>query len=234
VTQDRLPIRNAILNRLPPAELEKLGPLKRINLALRQPLEIADTPNDFVYFLEDGVASVVFEISAAGATEIALIGREGMTGLGLVYDDTQSPFETFMQIEGSAMQCETLQLQGLWTKSATLRAAMARYARAFSIQAASTAVVNGRYNLEERLARWLLMVNDRMGASFHITHDFMSMMLAVRRSGVTLAIQNLEARGMIHATRGAVQITDRAGLLAVAKGSYGLPEREHERLWTSF
>jgi CRP-like cAMP-binding protein len=225
------PIRNAILNRLPPADREKLGPLERVSIALRQPLELANTANEFVYFIEAGLASVVWEISTEGSTEIGLVGWEGMTGLGIVYGDTQTPFETFMQIEGAALRCETERLRSVWEESAVVRAILARYARAFTIQSSATAVVNGRYNLEQRLARWMLMVSDRMGHNFNITHDFIAVMLAVRRPGVTLAIQSLEGRSLIRATRGAIQIIDRAGLIAFAKGAYGLPEREYERLW---
>jgi CRP-like cAMP-binding protein len=200
-------------------------------LQVRDPLEIPNSANDFVYFIEDGLGSVVFTEAPDLVTEIGLIGPEGMTGLGVLYGDTQTPFETFVQVEGSALKCETSRLLDLWPESATLRTAIARYARAFSFQASSTAAVNGRFNLEERLARWLLMVSDRVGASFHITHEFMAVMLAVRRPGVTIAVQTLEGRGLIKATRGLVHIVDRDGLLALAKESYGLPEREYARLW---
>ena len=227
-----LPIQNAILKRLPADDLDRLGSLERVTLELRESLELANTPNEFVYFFEDGVASVVWENSTAGATEIGLIGVEGMTGLGILYGDAQGPFETFMQVEGAAMRCERRKLEELWSTSATLRTAVARYARAFSIQVAATAVINGRYKLEERLARWLLMVGDRAGAKFSITHEFIAVMLAVRRPGVTLALQSLEGLHLIRASRGIVEIIDRAGLLAFADGAYGLPEREYARLWS--
>ena len=230
MAQSRLRVKNAILNRLSASDLDALG-LEPVTLPLRQPLEAANAANQYVYFIEAGVASVVSEISAEVATEIALIGWEGMTGLGMIYGDSQTPFETFMQVKGSGLRCETARLQKVWADSSTLRSAMALYARAFSIQAACTAVVNGRYNLEERLARWLLMVSDRTAANFNITHEFIAVMLAVRRAGVTLAIQSLEGRGFIRASRGTIQIVDRPQLLAFAGGAYGLPEREYERLW---
>lgn len=86
---------------------------------------------------------------------------------------------------------------------------------------ASTSIANGQALLEERLARWLLMVGDRLGSSFQIAHEFLAAMLAVRRSGVTLALQVLEGKGMIRSTRGNVAITDRDGLLARANGAHG-------------
>lgn len=121
-------------------------------------------------------------------------------------------------------------VQKAMTDSPAIRRLFLTYARAFSIQVGATAVVNGRAKLEERLARWLLMVSDRMGASFRITHEFMSVMLAVRRSGVTLGVQALESNGLLRASRGSIHIVDRRGLIDAAGGSYGLPEREYERL----
>jgi len=224
------PIRNQLLLRLVAGDLALLGPLERVSLKLRQSLEVANATNDFVYFMEDGVASVVSEVSDTYATEIGIIGREGMTGLGFVYGDHETPFETFMQIEGSALRCRASELRKAMADSPPVRVLLLTYARAFSIQVGVTAVVNGRSKLEERLARWLLMVEDRMGASFSITHEFMSVMLAVRRSGVTLAVQSLEGKGLLRASRGAVHIVDRDGLIDAAARSYGLAEREYDRL----
>jgi CRP-like cAMP-binding protein len=224
-------IQNAILKRLPKDEVEQLGSLERLNLSLRQSLELPNKPSEFVYFIEDGVASVVWENSTEGATEIGLIGMEGMTGVGILFGDTQSPFETFMQVEGSGLRCKRQELEDLWGTSSVLRAAVASYARSFSIQVSATAVVNGRHNLSERLARWLLMVSDRAGSTFRITHEFIAVMLAVRRPGVTLALQSLEGQRLIRASRGTIEIVDRDGLVAFAKTAYGLPEREYARLW---
>jgi CRP-like cAMP-binding protein len=231
VTHHSLPFQNAILQRLSPDEVEKLGRLERVSLELRHSLEAANTPNEFAYFIEDGVASVVFAESPEHATEIGLIGPEGMSGIGLAYGDDRSPFETFMQVEGRGIRCEAEKLHQLWNESSNLRTCVQRYARAFSIQVSCTAVVNGRLKLEERLARWFLMLSDRVGMSFHVTHEFVAVMLAVRRPGVTLAIQTLEGRGLIRATRGRIQVLDRDGLVALAGEGYGLPEREYARLW---
>lgn len=229
-TQTLIPAQNLLLGRLSRTDLELLGPLEHVSLGLRQVIEVADAPNEFAYFIEDGIASMVFELASKGVTEIGIIGREGMTGLGVVYGDPQTPFETFMQIEGSAMRCRVADLQHAMRESVAVRELLTAYARAFSVQIASTAVANGRAKLEERLARWLLMVSDRVGPTFHITHEFIAVMLAVRRSGVTLAVQSLEGQALIRARRGAIHIVDRPGLIATANGTYGLAEREYERL----
>ena len=228
--QFSFPIQNSILRRLPEYEIAHLGSLERVPLPLRLSLEVADAPIEYVYFIEDGMASVVSTIGPSGTTEIGLVGSEGMTGVGLAYGDMQGPFDTFMQVGGSGLRCPTSAFRELYEVSPTLRQSIGLYARAFSIQTAMTAVVNGRYKLQQRLARWLLMVSDRVGPVVNLTHEFLAVMLAVRRSGVTLAIQEMEGNRAIRATRGAIHIVDRDLLLAMAGDAYGLPEREYNRL----
>lgn len=222
--------RNHLLTRLSPTDLSLLGPLEHVELPVRQTLEPADTPIEFVYFIEEGVASVVAHIAGEREIEVALIGPEGMTGLALLTADDQSPFETFIQVEGTGYRLTADRLVRAMASSDGLRVMLIRYARLFHLQVAATSVSNGSSKLEERLARWLLMVGDRAGSSFHITHAFLATMLAVRRSGVTLSLQVLEGRGLIRSARGNVTILDRTGLVEASNGAYGLAEREEARL----
>jgi CRP-like cAMP-binding protein len=109
------------------------------------------------------------------------------------------------------------------------------YVEAFQVQVAHTALSHGSYTLEERLARWLLMCHDRLdGDDLPLVHEFLSLMLGVQRSGVTLALHMLEAGDMIRAKRGLITITDRGKLEDVAGGSYGVPEAEYRRLIGAF
>jgi CRP-like cAMP-binding protein len=225
------PFRNRLLTRLSPGDLSLLGPLEHVELSLRQTLEPADAPIEFVYFIEEGVASVVSQTLGQREIEVGLIGSEGMTGVALLTGDDQSPFETFIQVEGTGYRLTADRLMRAITTSDELRVTLTRYARVFHLQVAATSVSNGNSKLEERLARWLLMVADRTGNSFHITHAFLATMLAVRRSGVTLSLQVLEGRGLIRSARGNVTILDRAGLVEASKGAYGLAEREEARLF---
>jgi hypothetical protein len=102
----------------------------------------------------------------------------------------------------------------------------------FNVQVAYTALSHGSYTIEERLARWLLMCHDRVdGDDLPLVHEFLSMMLGVRRPGVTIAVQTLEATGIIKAKRGHIIVQDRARLEEVAGGSYGVPEAEYRRLF---
>jgi CRP-like cAMP-binding protein len=193
-------------------------------------LEPAGGPIEHVYFIEDGVASVVAQSKGNPEIEVGITGLEGMTGLALVEADDRSPFETFVQVSGSAIRVDAAHFSAAIAASPAFRDLTLRYARAFHLQVAGTAISNGRSKLEERLARWLLMVHDRVGKSFNITHEFLAVMLAVRRAGVTLALQILEGKGLIRASRGTVTVVDRDGLIETSNGAYGLAEREYERL----
>jgi CRP-like cAMP-binding protein len=230
MSETRLRFRNRLLLNLSEGELERLGDMEPIELALRDRLETAGEPIRFVYFLESGLASVVGEVPGPGSIEVGMVGSEGMTGVAIVEHDVQSPFETFMQVPGAGHRIEAIRLAEVLRESPEIRRLFLLYARSFSIQLASTAMANGKSKLEARLARWLLMVADRVGSRFNVTHEFLALMLAVRRSGVTLAMQLLEGKGLIRSTRGTVAIVDRSGLIAHADGAYGLPEREYERL----
>jgi CRP-like cAMP-binding protein len=230
VSHLEFPILNRLLVRLSADARARLGTMERVEFALRDTLETAGEPIEYAYFPETGLASVILESPSAGSIEVGMIGVEGMTGLGIVEGDTQTPFTTFIQGIGSGHVIPAGRLRAALDESTEIRQTFLRFSRSFSIQVASTAFANGHSKLEARLARWLLMVGDRMGPSFSVTHEFLGMMLAVRRSGVTLALQILEGKGLIRSTRGAVAIIDRAGLIEHAGGVYGLAEREYQRL----
>jgi len=115
--------------------------------------------------------------------------------------------------------------------SKTLRQRMQRYAHVFMVQIAQTAFANGTARIEERLARWLQMAHDRQDDDkIHLTHEFIAIMLGVRRSGVTDALHALEGQGLIRASRGVVRVANRKGLMTLARGTYGVPKSEYRRL----
>jgi CRP-like cAMP-binding protein len=207
-----------------------MGEPELVTLPLRKSLHPEEGGASHVYFMEQGIASVVANLEGKIAVELGLVGPEGMTALGVVYGDSGTPFHTFMQAEGAAYRYDFDTVSRAIDERPQLRKFLLRYARTFAIQVATTALANGRSKLDERLCRWLLMVSDRVGNRFQITHEFIALMLAVRRSGVTLAIQILEGEGLIRATRGQVSILDREGLIEGANGAYGFAEREYERL----
>jgi len=164
--------------------------------------------------------------------EVGIIGCEGMTGLPVIFGNHRSPHTCYIQAAGDGQRIATPALRNAMTQSATLQALLLKYAQAFMIQTTYTAIANARGTLEERLARWLLMSHDRIdGDQLPLTHEFLSLMLAVRRPGVTDALHALEGRGLIHANRAAIDVLDRKGLINCANGLYGTPETEYQRLF---
>ena len=224
--------KNRLLSALSPADLVLLAPdLERVQLSLRQSLETAHQPIDLVYFLESGLGSVVARKEGGTAVEVGLFGRDGMTGTSLALGDTESPFDCFTQMDGSAMRISADNLRKAMSQSVAVTDLLRHYARAIGIQTTYTALANAQIKLEERLARWILMVDDRVDYdSFIVTHEFLAMMLGVRRAGVTVALQILESRSLIKSQRGEIVVKDREGLISLTRGTYGPAEEEYERL----
>ncbi|HEV8391242.1 MAG TPA: Crp/Fnr family transcriptional regulator [Dongiaceae bacterium] len=206
--------------------------LTHVDLPLRKRLEARKKPIDYVYFPESGFASVVADGHDGRGIEVGLIGREGMTGLAVVMGTDRTPHETYMQNAGTGWRMTAGNLRRVMEQSRTVQQSFLLYGHAFVIQATYTAMANGRSKIEERLARWLLMAQDRVeGDRLTLTHEFLSLMLGVRRPGVTVALNLLERAGLIQASRGAIVIVDRAGLEQLSNGAYGAPEAEFNRLF---
>ena len=223
---------NHILSKLPAGDLALLTPgLSPVDLPLRKPLETPNKLIDHVYFIESGFASVVANGNDR-SIEVGLIGSEGMTGLAVLMGADRTPNATYMQLAGKGLRIASANLRKAMTQSETLHRLLLRYGHAFVVQTAHTALANGRNKVEERLARWLLMAHDRIdGDDLAITHEFMSIMLGVRRAGVTVALDTLENKGFVRARRGGVVILNRKGLEGITNGAYGAPEAEFKRLW---
>jgi len=224
--------RNRLLSTLAADDFDRLRPqLQRVSLEFKQGLEQPHQPIEHIYFLEPGVGSVVAVTASGERLEVGIFGPEGMSGLAVVQGSDRSPHETFIQVPGEAIRIGAAALRDAIEERASLRRLLLRYAQAFTLQVAYTALANGRCSIDERLARWLVMCHDRVdGDSFPITHEFLALMLGVRRAGVTTALQSLEAIEAIKASRGRIEILDREELIKCAGGSYGAPEAEYERL----
>lgn len=225
---------NQVLATLAPTDFALLHPhLEKIDLPLRRQLELRHRPIEHVYFLESGLGSMVVSAGANHNIEVGIIGREGMTGLPVLMDVDRPAHETFIQTAGTAQRIATVNLREALDKSPVLHRSLLRYAHTLVTQMAFTALANGRYSIEERLARWLLMADDRAdGNPIHLTHDFLALMLGARRAGVTVALNELQKRGVLKTTRGVIVIERRGALQEAANGSYGVPEAEYQRLMT--
>jgi CRP-like cAMP-binding protein len=223
---------NRLQSRLSSDDLSLMEPsLEAVNLAVHETLERRNRRIKNIYFIECGMASIIVERGAEQA-EIAVIGRKGMTGLAVVLGTDRSPQQTIMQIAGSGFRIAADALRKALVQSDTLRRYCLHYAHAFLVQIGHTAFANATGKLEERLARWLLMAHDRIdGDELRLTHEFLSMMVSAYRPGVTLAMEDLERRGVIARRRGHVTIIDRAGLEKASGGNYGAAEAEFQRLF---
>jgi CRP-like cAMP-binding protein len=217
---------NRILSRLSRADLNLLEPhLKPVDLPVRKQLEARKKCIDHVYFIESGFASVVANGSKKPSIEVGIIGREGLTGLAVVLGDDRAQHETYMQVGGKGRRISAAHIREAIEKSTALHRALLQYANAFLKQTTSTALANGRSKIEERLARWLLMADDRIdGDEVPLTHEFLSLMLGTQRSGVTIAIEALRGEGLIATRRGAIAILDRKAMEKRSNGTYVPPE----------
>jgi CRP-like cAMP-binding protein len=208
--------------------------LEPLTLKTRQVLEPANKPIKHNYFIASGLASVIAIGKNGHRLEVGIIGCEGMTGLPVVLGNDRSPNETFIQVEGTGSRIAADDLRQAMRKSASLTRVLLNFVNAFLIQTSHTALSNGTATVGERLARWLLMAQDRLsGDRIPLTHEFLSLMLGVRRAGVTGALNQLDRQGVIRLSRGRIEIVDRKGLINSANGSYGIPEamaRRHGRL----
>ena len=217
---------NEILAALSPEDFALIEPhLEPVTLELRQVLEPANKPIKHNYFLSRGLASVIAIGKNGNRLEVGLIGREGMTGLPVVTGNDRSPNETFIQVQGNGSRIKAEPLREAIEKSRSLHNALLQFVHTFMILTAHTALSNGTATLEDRLARWLLMAQDRLGGDeVPLTHEFLSLMLGVRREGVTVALNALKQKGFIRLMRGSIQVADRRSLIAGANGSYGISE----------
>ena len=212
--------KNLILSRLSAADFGLLEPhLDPVQLPLRKVLESKDRRIIATYFPESGFASVV--ANGKQPIEVGLIGREGMTGLAIVLGSDRGINEVFIQAAGHGHSVKAKVIREAINSSVTLHRALIRYAHSFLNQTTRTAVANGRGKIDERLARWILMAADRIDdEELPLTQEFLAMMLGVRRPGVTVAMQELETKGVIRRSRGKIVIHDRKTLEKLSNGTY--------------
>jgi CRP-like cAMP-binding protein len=219
-------VQNGLLAAMSREDFALLKPkLEPLTLKTKQTLEPADKPIKHNYFIASGLASVIAIGKNGYRLEVGIIGREGMTGLPVVLGNDRSPNETFIQVEGTGARISADDLRRAMRKSESLTRVLLNFVNAFLIQTSHTALSNGTASIEQRLARWLLMAQDRLdGKEVPLTHEFLSLMLGVRRAGVTGALNQLDRKGVIRLSRGRIEIVDRKGLINCANGTYGIPE----------
>ncbi len=223
--------RNRILSALSQEDAERLRPyLEHVPLALGQVLIERLEPIDHVYFIEAGISSDTAVTGNGEEMEVGIIGPEGLVGVAAVLEMDSTSNRSFIQAPGMAQRIRVEELRRAMDESPALRRLLHRYVHAFLAQTSQTAGCNGRHTLDQRLARWLLMAQDRLGDDLPLTHEFLSVMLGVRRSGVTIALRALARAGIVEQKRGHVRIRDRARLEALSCLCYRVVKAEFDRV----
>jgi CRP-like cAMP-binding protein len=222
------PVGNRILSRLSRADLALLSPhLEAVDLPLLIPLETANSQINTVYFIDHGFASVVAAGPGKRDIEVGIIGREGVTGLAVVLGTNRARHNTYIQATGAGQRMSVSKLRRAMAESTGLHQLLLRCVNAFLIQTTETALANGRSKNEERLARWLLMADDRIdGSDLPLTHKLLAIMLGVQRPAVTATVQALEREGLIKAGLRVITIVDREGLVRFSNGAYVAPDTQ--------
>jgi CRP-like cAMP-binding protein len=215
-------LRNRILRSLAPIDAGALESMtERVNLTAGQFLELPNLEIDHVYFVEIGVVSILAEGPHGKTVEVGMVGLEGMTGVCAILGNGRSPYKTLVQIGGRAYRIQAAKLRHAVSEIPSLRTVILRYVQIFTEQLSSSAFANRHAKLEERLARWLFMVHQRVGFSeLPLTHDSIALALGVRRAGVTDALHILEGHALIRSRRAIVVIRDSDGLRRFSTGHY--------------
>nr|WP_245494654.1 MULTISPECIES: Crp/Fnr family transcriptional regulator [Rhizobium] len=202
--------------------------MERVDLPVRYVLVEDGVAPEYIDFIESGLGSVVATSSDGESIEV---GREGASGMHVMLAVPATPGRTFMQVSGSGIRVPIGVFTDAVASDAETRDFFLRYVHTTVLQLAHSALANARYSLQERLARWILMCHDRLdGDDLPVTHEFLSLMLGVRRSGVTDQLHILEGRHAVRSTRGNLRVLSRQKLLDIAGGCYGVPEREYEKV----
>jgi CRP-like cAMP-binding protein len=228
---DRSEVGNIILLGLPPGEWVQLfSSLEFVRLRLHQVLHETGEAIKSGYFLNDGMSSVLTVQPDGESVEVGLIGKEGFVGLPVIFGFKTSALRIITQGDGTAYRVDVGILRNLLPHCPTLERQLQRYSMILGIQSTQLAACNRLHDVEERLARWLLMSHDRIGGkTLPLTQEFLAQMLGTRRSTVSVAAGVLQRAGMISYTRGNVTILSKAKLEATACDCYEIIRLQKNR-----
>lgn len=202
-----------------------------VDLVLSEVMGESGKRTRHVYFPIDATISLVTPIDGKPVLEVGMVGREGMVGAELVLGVMTTPLHAVVQGAGKAWRVGSLPFRRELARSSALRSCLNRYLYVLMSQFAVSAACLRFHLIGPRLARWLLMTQDRAHAdSFHVTHEFLAYMLGVRRVGITAAAGALQRAGLIEYRRGELMVLDRSGLEAAACGCYAADQNSYAEL----
>ena len=224
--------RNVILGSLPDDELARLAPsLEPVLLPRPSELDAPDTEIQSVYFPTSGLASIVAIGEEGEAVDTTMIGREGMTGLAVFLGTDQMPVRTIVQVTLAAFRLPANVLRAELERGGQLVNLLQRYTQVAMVSMAQLILCNRSHRLDQRAARWLLQVDERVDeAPFDVTQEFLAQMIGVQRPSLSLAVQQFRDEGLITYSRGRVAVADRERLLARACGCIKIIHAEEARL----
>ena len=225
----RMNTRNRLLAALPRQDQEQLWPdLHSVSWSIGQTLYEVGEPIEYVYFVEQGVASIVTIMSDGSTSEVGMIGSEGLVSVAALLGARTSAQHIVVQIPGSALRMNTALCKAAFEQRPAFRAIVHKFINSFLNLSAQTAACNRLHSVEQRCARWLLMACDRIQSdTMPLTHEFLASMLGARRTGVTAIARKFQRAGLIDYRHGRVTIIDHEGLEAAACECYAI---DHARL----
>jgi CRP-like cAMP-binding protein len=228
----RIPPGNQLLARLPAGEYERLSPhLHAVQFDFRQVLYEARSPIDYAYFPVRGTASALTVMDDGSSIEVATVGNEGMVGLTVFLGEGSSPNKVIIQVAGDGLRVKADVLKMEAGRDGPLRDVLLRYHNAYLTQVSYSVACNGLHVVQQRCCRWLLMTQDRVDNDrLPLTHEFLAIMLGVRRPTVTEVLRPLQDRKLIQIGRGLIRVVDREGLEAISCECYQRVREEFTRL----
>ena len=223
---------NLLLAAIPPDEYKHLiGLLELHPLRMRETLQEAGDPTDFVYFPISGIISILTVLENGMMIEFATVGREGTTGVPIALGQEESNMALISQVPGQALRMRTRDFLDSIASSPGMARALFCYSGVMYAFLAQSAACNRAHHVDERCARWLLMTHDQAGGNeFLITQEFLAQMLGVSRPSVALSAAGLHKAGLISYHRGEMTITDRIGLEKAACECYGVIRTQFDRV----
>jgi CRP-like cAMP-binding protein len=223
---------NRLLARLPAAEFQRVTERMRpVELGFKEVLYKHQAPIEHVYFPSRGMASAMTIMQDGSAIEVATIGNEGVIGLSVLLAGQTSANEVLMQVAGEALRIDATDFQEIAGHDSPLRRLLLLYHTSFLTQISYSVACNGLHPIQKRCCRWLLTTRDRTDSdTLPLTHEFLGIMLGVRRASVTDVLRTLQEQGLVSNSRGAITIVDRPGLERLSCECYRAVKDEYERL----
>ncbi|MBD1925377.1 Crp/Fnr family transcriptional regulator [Trichocoleus sp. FACHB-90] len=223
---------NRLLAALPKAEYQRLVPyLESVPLPLKQVLYKRGESIEYVYFPHRAIVSLIATTEEGSNVEVGIVGNDGVTGMPDLLGDNIATITAIVQREDSGMRMEASLLKTEFGQGGVLQSLLLRYTQVLYALASQNAACNRLHQIDEKLARWLLLVSDSVESNeLQLTQEFMAQMLSVRRPGVTEAASRLQQAGLIRYHRGRISILNRQKLEAASCSCYGIIKSQYARL----